>query len=419
VNDTDSDVAYEQLECVGLDNNVSRLAASFQVKLPYGYNGGLCQAGSTEYVAFWASGWDDSCDWSYLGTAGVAVHDINPLPEGGLCYAAVLPVDLTHQRRPCKEPKELRVRAVLSWNIPPSTTDPDAHPVWGNILDSHVQVGPGVAVPPGTVTPLIGALGGIPVSNIYLATGLTTPTATFALLAGSKPADPYGLGRPCPFASVVSVQGPSYPGYQYRIQVKRSADINWTSVNNAFTVWDETGTISTSQVASGDYFTYLPEASNIDNVLAVWETAGNDLWDVKIDILGVPGSDVHQLQLHNSGLSASIDIEVFAGNCGKFSVGTELAGSFVARDDAGGQDYLASYSLGTSPFAAPAGALSPTGGFVPTALPPGNIWTLSTGAMAPCGYTINVTAVSRAIYNSSPSYTELTGSAGFCLQIGD
>jgi hypothetical protein len=46
--------------------------------------------------------------------------------------------------------------------------------------------------------------------------------------------------------------------------------------------------------------------------------------------------------------------------------------------------------------------------------------------MAPCGYTINVTAVSRAIYNSSPSYTEsspsyteLTGSAGFCLQIGD
>ena len=419
MDETDADVTYEQLECVGLDNNVSRLVASFQVKLPYGYNGGLCQLGSTEYVAFWASGWDDSCGWTYLGTAGVAVHDITPMPEGGLCYAAVLPVDLTHQRRPCKEPTELRVRAVLSWNVPPSTTDPGALPVWGNILDSHVQVGPGVAVPPGTVTPLIGLLGGIPVSKIDLTAGLTTPTATFALLGGSAPADPDGLGRPCPFASTVSVQGPAFPGYHYRIQVKRSADINWTSVNNAFTVWDETGTIPTNQVASGDYFSYLPDTVNVDNVLAIWETAGNDLWDVKIDILGVPGSDVHSLQLHNSGLTTSIDIDVFAGNCGKFPVGTLLGGFFVARDDAGSQDYLAHYVLGTSPFAAPALALSPTAGYLPTALPPGNSWSLTTSEMAPCGYTINVTAVSRAIYNSSPSYTEATGSAGFCLQVGD
>jgi hypothetical protein len=80
----------------------------------------------------------------------VAVHDISPLPEGGLCYAAILPVDLTHQRRSCKEPKELRIRAVLSWNVPPSTSDPDAEPVWGNILDAHVQVGPGPVIPPGT-----------------------------------------------------------------------------------------------------------------------------------------------------------------------------------------------------------------------------------------------------------------------------
>lgn len=419
VNETAADVTYEQLECAGLDNNVSRLVASFQVKRPDGYNGGLCQLGSTEYVAFWASGWNDSCGWTYLGTAGVAVHDISPLPEGGLCYAAVLPVDLTHQRRPCQEPRELRIRAVLSWNVPPSTTDPDALPVWGNVLDSHVQVGPGIAVPPGTVSPIIGLLGGIPVSNIDPVTGLTDPTAAFAILGGSRPADPDTLGRACPFASEVSIQGPPFPGYQYRIQVKRSTDINWTSVNNAFTAWDETGTIATPQVANGDYFTYLPDTLNADNVLAVWETAGNDLWSVKIDILGVAGSDVHQLQLHNSGLNVSIDIEVFAGNCGKFPVGTLLRGSFVARDDAGGQDYLAHYVLYTSPFAAPALALSPTGGYVPTALPPGNIWSLETGEMAPCGYTINVTAVSRAIYDSSPAYTDATNSAGFCLQIGD
>ncbi|HEV2451372.1 MAG TPA: hypothetical protein VGS62_05555, partial [Streptosporangiaceae bacterium] len=341
LNETDADVSYEQLECVGLDNHVDRLVASFRVKLPYGYNGSLCQLGSTEYVAFWASGWDDSCGWTYLGTAGVAVHDISPLPEDGLCYAAILPVDLTHQRQPCQEPKELRIRAVLSWNVPPSTSDPDALPTWGNSLDTHVQAGPGVAVPPGTVTPLIGLIGGIPVINISPVTGLTTSLAAFALLGGSAPADPDGLGRPCPFAETVAIQGPSFPGYRYRIQVKRSTDVNWTTVNNSFTAWDETGTIATHQVASGDYFNYLPDSLNVDNLLAVWETAGNDLWNVKIDILGVAGSDVHQVQLHNSGLTASIDIEVFAGNCGKFPAGTHLAGKFVALDEADGQDYLA------------------------------------------------------------------------------
>jgi hypothetical protein len=416
---TGGDVTYEQLECVGLDNNVSNLVASFQVKLPDGYNGGLCQAGSTEYVAFWASGWDDSCGWTYLGTAGVAVHDISPLPEGGLCYAAILPVDLTHQRRSCKEPKELRIRAVLSWNVPPSTSDPDAEPVWGNILDAHVQVGPGPVIPPGTVTPLIGVLGGIPVSQIDLGTGLTTPLATFALLGGSAPADPDGLGRPCPFAGTVVVQGPAFPGYQYRIQVKQATDVNWTTVNNGFTAWDVTGTIATHQVASGDYFSYLMPSLNVDNVLAIWETAGDALWNVKIDILGVPGSDIHQVQLFNTGPFASIDIDVLAGNCGKFDVGTELAGNFVATDNDGGQDYLAHYTLGTEPFAAPGGALSPTVGYAATAPPPGGVWTLDTSGMAPCGYTLTVVATSRAIIDSSPDYADTPSSVGFCLQVED
>src|SRR6266487_428538 len=84
VNEIGSDVTFEELECVGLDNNISRLVASFKIKRPTGYNGGLCQAGSTEYVAFWASGWDDSCGWSYLGTAGVVVH-------GNACGAEVAP----------------------------------------------------------------------------------------------------------------------------------------------------------------------------------------------------------------------------------------------------------------------------------------------------------------------------------------
>jgi hypothetical protein len=55
----------------------------------------------------------------------------------------VLPLDLTWFRRLCTEKGLHRVRAVLSWNTPPSTVDPDAVPHWGNRLDAHVHVLPG------------------------------------------------------------------------------------------------------------------------------------------------------------------------------------------------------------------------------------------------------------------------------------
>src|SRR5205807_1476283 len=128
--------SYEQLNCVGLDNNSfpERLVATFQVKKPVGYSGTLCQPGSREYVAFWVD-WDNTCKWSYVGTSAVTVHDIPAIPAGGLSYSAILPVDLTHHRRDCQQPKVLRVRAVLAWGSPPSTTNPEAVPYWGNRRD--------------------------------------------------------------------------------------------------------------------------------------------------------------------------------------------------------------------------------------------------------------------------------------------
>jgi len=363
-------------------------------------------------VTFWAD-WNNDCSWSYVGTTSVAVHDINPLPEGGLCYAAVLHVDLTHHRQACSTPKVVRIRAVLSWNTPPSTVNPDVIPTWGNRLDTHVQIAPGPVVQPGTVRPIIGFLGGIPISQIFPVSGLTTPSAQFALLGGGVAADPDGLGRGCPFARRVAVQGPAFPGYSYRVQVKRPADLTWQTVNNPFTVWDETGTIATLQTPVGEYFAYRPHAVNADNILAEWDTTGDDLWEVKLDILGAAGVDSHRLQLHNSGPEASIDIDILAGNCGKFPVGTILSGHFVARDE-----YMASYGLGTAPFSAPPGALTPfTPVYIQTApAPVGHPWALNTAGMKPCGYVVSVSVVSLAIYNSSPSYASAPGSAGFCLE---
>jgi hypothetical protein len=123
---TTADVGYEQLECLGLDKSFpERLVATFRVKRPTGYSGDLCHKGSKEYVAFWAD-WDNTCEWTYLGTQTVDVHDIATIPPGGLCYSAIQTVDLTRPGVSCKTPRIARVRAVLSWSNPPSTTDPDA-----------------------------------------------------------------------------------------------------------------------------------------------------------------------------------------------------------------------------------------------------------------------------------------------------
>ena len=95
----------------------------------------------------------------YMGTVQVNVHDIPSVPKMGLCYSAILPVDLTKFRQSCKKPKIARIRAVLSWNIPPSTIDPDALNYYGNRMDTHVQINP--SEPGSPKQPEIRNIGGI------------------------------------------------------------------------------------------------------------------------------------------------------------------------------------------------------------------------------------------------------------------
>src|SRR5262249_37934444 len=83
LNQTRPDVSYEELECLGLEYNLDRLVATFRVKKPGGYSGDPCSAGSQEYVAFWAD-WNDTCDWTYVGTVAVNVHDYSTIPAGGV-----------------------------------------------------------------------------------------------------------------------------------------------------------------------------------------------------------------------------------------------------------------------------------------------------------------------------------------------
>lgn len=410
---TSGNVTYEQLDCLGLDYNLEWLVATFRIKKPTGYGGNLCQKGSKEHIAFWAD-WDDECEWTYLATVSVDVHDIATIPAGGLSYTAVLPVDLKYQRRRCDKPKIARVRAVLSWSTLPSDTDPDAIPHWGNRLDAHVQIRPGDPLGEGEVKPILWRVGGIRVENISNVTGLTTAAATFE--GGFHP----DLGSP--FGNKVLIKGPPFPGFFYRVEVRNiTSGGGWTTLADPLEIEPLFGPAYT-KFSFGGYFTYETLFNNPDMVLYRWDTTGDDLWQIKLDIFGVPGVVTQYIRLKNSGIEdARINIDpALGGNCGKFNVGDPLNGAFVARDP-----YLSSYSLGTLPFAAPVGQLIPTGGTIPTAPAPpppapppgGNPWTLNTNGMTPCGYVLVLSVVDKAILDSVPFHHHRADpTVGFCLE---
>jgi hypothetical protein len=405
-----ADVAFEQLDCVGLEGapGFERLVATFRIKQNAGYSGNLCAAGSFEYVAFWAD-WDNTCAFTYLGTVPVKVHDITRPAGEDLCYTAVLPLDLSGFRTGCTIPKIARVRAVLSWAAPPSTTDPNALNFWGNSVDTHVQIRPGAVSNP--LNPKISILGGIPTSQIDSTTGFTVLNARFAgnnLLADS-------LGRACPFGSRIEVQGPEFPGYRYRIQVRDiTSGGSWQTVTTPLMLTRGDGTTYISNPDPSGYFDYQQYTDNIENLLGNWDSGGDDLWEVKIDIADffdnpVLGAipDIHRVQLDNTAPEASVHIDS-AGDCGKFGVGVTLDGHFVARDANFG-----SYSLETLPFAGP---VLPGSGTTQTAAAPGDPWSLDTTGMKPCGYDIHLFVADRSIVNSSwGAHNTTPADTGFCL----
>jgi hypothetical protein len=401
---TKGDVSYEQLDCLALDTNLERLVATFTVKRPNGYSGGLCEKGSQEYVAFWAD-WDNKCDWVYLGTANINVHDISSIPAGGLHYAAILPVNLQGHRRSCKEPKVARVRAVLSWNSPPSKSDADQVPHWGNRLDAHVQIKPGI----NSLQAHIRSLGGVPKEDIHTASsGLTQAGAKFWF----NDAVVDGLNRECPFGGEVLIHGQWFLGNKYRITVRETGNPSTESVlTDPFDVLRWAPGSDTQNADSNGFFTYLNPSNYIEsNLLARWNTVplknNNALWEVQLEladfgnvILGTTGW--LKLQLDNTAPTAHIYIT--AGACKQFPVKTAINGLFSANDA-----YFGGYSIQITPFSQPSNPTSPSSGNS-AAFNQG--WSLDTKLpiqMNPCAYVVTLHVVDRTVVNSAPGVHHYT-----------
>lgn len=370
---------------MGLNTNRSTLVGVVKVKLPYGFNGGLCTAGSAEYVAFWV---DWGSGYQYAGTATINTHDISSIPAEGLEYAVVLPVDVASHMQPCsKGPQTAKVRAIFSWQTPPPSTDPNYVPVWGNQANALVQIPSGQPFQVGT--PNIAIIGGIGVAQIDTTGATALPGATLPASASlpsgalfalqGTPADPYDTSRQCPFGGEIVVQGLPSVGYKYRVWVQDVSSPLPMPLTHSIVTTDQYGNPTTRTPDAHGFFTYLDVTENIDNNLAYWFSADNDLYNLWLEIAdlsdNVLGRTVNYLvQFVNTPPVADLHIDS-GGDCKTFDEGLLMQGHFVASESGlGTVGRIGHYGLGILPGG---NAPSPSSGISDTGPAPGAAWSLS------------------------------------------
>jgi hypothetical protein len=131
-----SNTVYERLGCIGFQPELNMLKAVIYIHQTTGYGSGLCGIGSTEYVRFFLSS-DDGATWQDQGLTSLQVYNVDHASR--LEYAVEKAIDPA--QRICRSENLLRVRAILSWEVPPPA-DPNWLPVWGNRSEATIQVAP-------------------------------------------------------------------------------------------------------------------------------------------------------------------------------------------------------------------------------------------------------------------------------------
>ena len=449
--DTDGDTYYEELKCIGLNPKQDTLVGVLTVKLPNGYSGHLCSAGSQEYVAFWID-WGDGAGWTRVGTTSVNVHDISSIPAEGLQYAVFLPVDLTTHRQPCeKGPKTARVRAILSWEERPSHKN--FRPKWGNRQETLIHIKPGPEITPpesGVYKPYIESVGTVAVCNIDQTTGMAT---------GEKP-----------FGGTVSITGyiPNPPDVlsppiKYRVSVRQlpaspTPPGPWQPLTNSFTI-----SIS-EQIGGGlpegydapqaidpadGFYTYREDPNPLGGgwrrvkhrLLAKWITAApmTGLWEIKVEAKDPSGTiftagtikcvadgstrrnvkvlldevaptpEIHITQFSRGGGPRQPAVE-----CGTFQVGDVIYGTYTTTDE-----HFRKLTLTVEPTGPAHGAtVSPSSRTYPAVPTIGETgtWSLDTSPMDPCGYIVRLWVWDRTIANGDHRGWWNKDSVGFCLK---
>lgn len=454
---TDGSTRYEELECIGFNVNQQVLVGVIRVKLPVGFSGDLCEAGSREFVTFWADLDDNGTFETCLGTTSVNVHDIAEVPDEGLEYSVFLPVDLNHLQQPCQRGARLiRIRAILSWQVPPPCANPNFVPVWGNREETLIHLAPGFRQPPNVHTPIIQTVGSMDVGDISFATGLANGPA---VLAGFTAND-------SPFGGVVILTGHlanptdisnGAPHLKYRVEVRQDGAPGWQPVTDPFTlhrdqllggVWSDLPPVVQS-VDSDGYYTYRADLTGnggnarifpVGNVLASWRTHGlTGYWRIRIlakeEASPVPQwvSNVVRVRIDDQAPAVDLDITSGGGACADFTIGDVISGTYSATDEHFGDlrfvvlpPVISGNPSGgefTSPAPYPGVDLMPLNRAYNAGAPPGvptageaGTWSLDTTGMPRCGYVVELGVWDRTIVDSGSVGRFNRDLVGLCLR---
>lgn len=420
------DTSWEQLTCISLDYSLRSLVATFKVKKPQGFDTDPCHNGSVEYISFWAD-WNNTCNYTFLGTQETVVHNFDKLPADGLSYTVIMPVDTNSARSFCNKTKIARIRAALSWSTPPP--EPPALPTFGNFLETHVQLQP--------YKTLIGPAGSIDIiGDVFLdqidhtASGLTLPGAHYAY-EFTVPTDRTLNERQCPFGGNIRILSRSEPPANtvYRIMA-RSAPFSPTDSGTPLAepipvVRLGIPPTGLNKASSDLWFDYLPLTENYWGDLVSW-TPKSGLWQIRLETGTKVGhnhigySPWYNILINNEWPTGNL-LFTLSGICSEIFVGQNLTGVFYATMPT--PAYFDSYNITILPAGQIPHQIVPFSGtsVVPpggsTGMDPVTPWLLETTNGLACGYVVQLHARALTVVGSSAgSVYETYIYRGFCLR---
>lgn len=434
-----ADVTFEELMCVGLNTPLDTLGAVVKIKKSSGFSGDLCTNGSKEYVAFWAD-WNNNGTFdTYLGTSSITVHDINNIPADGLYYNIDLPINLADRVRTCALPNIIRIRAVLSWQSLPSTTDPNDLNTWGNRVDSVVQIRPSQGA---KVEAELTHVGGVDRDLIDPVTFLVNSDTTNPTSHNNRP-----YGGWVRFNGIINRNG--FNGIiKYKIEYKKygASDSTYASVSTSETFEmidftpDPNLEFNDPQSPADGWFIYKENPAiglyNQTHYLAGWSTDGlsDGIYTIRFthtDAFGFEQvADLFSLIINNVHMSISatantsvdltksLDLVIDGGDChcyDKTATNHTVNGHLRAV-----HPYFAVWTLNLQPSSHTHGTVpNPAHRYydaLPNAGDIGNLadnnddgdenapWSVDVSGMDNCGYTVSLSAWSRVIRNSSTTF---------------
>lgn len=413
--------SYEEVKCVGLNRDTNRLYATVLVKKPFGYAGSLCDKGSREYVGFYM---DFGSGWEFMGTSSVEVHDVTPVPGGGLSYHVELPVNLApYQKLKCSETYFAKVKAILSWNMYPPDNQPNWIAPWGDWEEAWVEIrhrqgGDG----PTGKKPIITTIGSIPTKKISKISGMIDKTLDVPD-ASVDGYDGFSFNGLIPITGLV----PEHPDsndisgaqLKYKIMLKRAGDpdSSFAPVMNSFKVLKNVisggilnQTIVTQSPDVSGYYQYL-----VDYNAPTIVTVHGDLFGV----LSLADSDVYEFYLETSAgylsercrvkvdKNAPKDVHIKVNgseDCGTLKKGTDITGTYSLADDENNChsvsfEFITLRSGDSTTFKVD-GVVKSFNSQIPVpAVGKTGTWSMTTNNVRKCGYNIRLYAYDKTLYS--------------------